>query len=71
MSLRGWLRDALDAPGAAQNLPTLNADGAVDALPDGSLVRFVGMVQDVHDPEYYDGVYEEVNTATGAVRDRG
>ena len=40
---------------------------AADALLDGSLVRFCGMVQDVHDPEYYDGVYEEVD-ASGASR---
>ena len=59
ISLEPWLREFLATPGAAQAVPSLNVTPA-EALPDGAVVRFVGMVQDVHDPEYYDGVCEQV-----------
>lgn len=37
----------------------------IDSYPSGSLVRFRGMIQDMLDPEFYLGVYEEVNSTTG------
>ena len=30
-----------------------------DQVPNGALVRFHGMIQDVQDPEYYEGVFQE------------
>eukprot|EP00900_Chrysochromulina_parva_P017564 jgi/Chrpa1/25809/Chrysochromulina_OHIO_Genome00001623-RA len=60
ISLSAWLQELLATPGALEAVPSLNSTTA-DALPDGAIVRFIGMVQDVHDPEYYDGVYEEVH----------
>ncbi len=59
ISLRPWLEELLAAaPGSVVEIPSLNTARA-EQLKDGQLVRFVGMVQDVHDPEYYEGVYEE------------
>lgn len=49
--------------GALKQIPSLNAISS-EQLPDHTLVRFRCMVQDVLDPEYYVGVYEEVNQAT-------
>ena len=66
VTLRPWMEHLLATPGAAATVPSLHAVSA-DSLPDGTLVRFCGMVQDVQDPEYYDGVYEEVDPS-GAVR---
>ena len=65
VGLGPWLDELLASPAAAEAVPSLNAV-STDALPDGALVRFCGMVQDVQDPEYYDGVYEEVD-AQGVV----
>ena len=58
ISLRPWLEAALATPGTAAAVPSLNAVGG-DQVPDGALVRFCGMIQDVQDPEYYDGMCEE------------
>jgi hypothetical protein len=49
--LRAQLADGSDA------VPNLNAV-RTDTVPEGALVRFCGMVQDVHDPEFYDGAYD-------------
>ena len=57
-TLAPTLRAALATPGALESLPSL-VNCRVDQIPIGSLVRFRGMIQDVRDPEYYAGVYEE------------
>ena len=68
------LRVALSSPGASKAVPSLNAC-RVDQVAPGSLVRFYGMVQDVQDPEFYVGAYEEVSPSgearlrTGKYRD--
>jgi len=51
------LTEALNA-GARSVIPSLNAVRP-EHVEMGALVRLVGMVQDVRDPEYYAGVYEE------------
>ena len=62
---------ALALPGAREAIPSLNASRQ-DQLPPGSLVRFFGMVKDVHDPEFYIGVYDEARARQGrGGRDRG
>lgn len=61
VNLDAWLERRL-ASGPAP--PSLNAVRP-DELADGELIQFVGMVQDVHDPEFYDGAYETVH-ADGA-----
>ena len=71
VNLVDWLREQLACDGAAATIPCLSggAPHAVDALADGTLVRFSGMVQDVRDPEYYDGAYELVaRDGTAALR---
>lgn len=50
----------------AQPIPLLNY-AQLQQLPDGTLVRFRGMVQDMLDPEIYLERYE-VRTAEGGVR---
>ena len=68
------LRVALSSPGASKAVPSLNAC-RLDQVAPGSLVRFYGMVQDVQDPEFYVGAYEEVSPSgearlrTGKYRD--
>lgn len=52
-----WLEDVLSNANAREAIPSLNAVNC-DQVPDGSLVRFYGMVQDVRDPEYYEGMFE-------------
>ena len=57
VDLRAWLADRLSAGPAP---PSLNKFSTADPLADGQLVHFCGMVQDVRDPEFYDGAYEIV-----------
>eukprot|EP00466_Bigelowiella_natans_P008624 jgi/Bigna1/54482/estExt_Genewise1Plus.C_350062 len=45
-------------------IPSLNQT-STDSIPNHSLVRFRGMIQDILDPEYYTGIYEEINKRTG------
>ena len=73
-SLAAPLRAALSDEAAAAAVPCLNACRP-EAVPPGALVRFVGMVQDVLDPEFYVGAYDEVlpdgsrRVRTGKFRD--
>ena len=60
LSLDSWLTSVLNDPAAEEGVPCINGT-STDSIPDGSIIRFVGMIQDVRDPEYYDGVYEEVH----------
>ncbi|XP_050475453.1 mini-chromosome maintenance complex-binding protein isoform X1 [Bombus huntii] len=48
---------------ALKEIPLLN-NAPVHAFRDGQLVRFKGMIQDMHNPEYYLQVYEVKNTQT-------
>ncbi|XP_044735923.1 mini-chromosome maintenance complex-binding protein [Chrysoperla carnea] len=48
---------------AWDEIPLMN-DIGLDSLKNGSLVRFRGMVQDMHSPEYYLDMYEIKNTIT-------
>jgi len=47
-------------------IPSLNSLAA-EYIPPNSLARFRCMVQDVFDPEYYPGLYQEQHLATGRV----
>ena len=66
VSVAASLQVALSSPGASKAVPSLNACRHDQVAP-GSLVRFYGMVQDVQDPEFYVGAYEEVSP-TGEAR---
>ena len=66
ISVAASLQAALSSPGASKAVPSLNAH-RLDQVAPGSLVRFYGMVQDVHDPEFFVGAYEEVSP-TGEAR---
>lgn len=50
--------------GTSLQVPYLNST-PIENLASGSLVRFRCMVKDMFDPEYYLGVYEEVDQQTG------
>ncbi|EOD32226.1 hypothetical protein EMIHUDRAFT_202875 [Emiliania huxleyi CCMP1516] len=58
LSLASKVEAVLERDGASA-VPSLNVLRQ-EELPAGALVRFQGMVMDMHDPEYYAGVYEEV-----------
>uniref|UniRef100_A0A6S9S0G0 Mini-chromosome maintenance complex-binding protein n=1 Tax=Chrysotila carterae TaxID=13221 RepID=A0A6S9S0G0_CHRCT len=63
-----------DESGFRASVPSLNVCG-VHNIAEGGLVRFVGMIQDVRDTEFYAGIYEEhmtsgqVTERTGKYRD--
>ena len=59
MHLAGWLHAQLASAGGNACVPSLNAIRA-DQVAEGALVRFCGMIQDVRDPEFYNGTYEVV-----------
>ncbi|CAM9711748.1 unnamed protein product, partial [Heterosigma akashiwo] len=47
-------------------VPILTAESLkAGTLPNHSLVKYIGMVQDIFDLEFFCGVYEEVNCSTG------
>jgi hypothetical protein len=52
------------SPEALARIPSLN-DTRVEMLKPGSLVRYRCMVQDVQDPEYYMGAYQQAGAAAG------
>lgn len=62
------VREAIEAAiaraGGLSAVPALDTT-AVEMLRPGSLVRFQGMVQDMWDQEFYLGVYEQRDLATG------
>jgi hypothetical protein len=66
ISMASRVEKALKKPGVAAGLPTLNGHRQ-EELPSGALVRFQGMIMDIRDPEYYAGIYEEVQP-DGSVR---
>lgn len=50
-------------------IPLINSNASHN-LPDNSLVRFRGMVQDMHNPEFYFEQFEIFNTATNEVKNK-
>lgn len=44
-------------------IPLINSNASHN-LPDGTLVRFRGMVQDMHNPEFYFEEFEVYNSTT-------
>ncbi|XP_050351974.1 mini-chromosome maintenance complex-binding protein [Nymphalis io] len=48
-------------------IPLINSN-ATHNLPDGTMVRFRGMVQDMHNPEFYFEQFEVFNTKTNEVK---
>lgn len=66
ISMASRVEKALKKPGVAAGLPSLNGRRQ-EQLPWGALVRFQGMIMDMRDPEYYAGIYEEVQP-DGSVR---
>lgn len=66
---QGWgLREAIEGAvlraGGLERVPALDTT-PLEQLRPGTLVRFQGMVKDMWDPEFYMGVYEEIDQATG------
>ena len=59
VQLASWLHARLSTSGGVESVPSLNALRA-DLVQEGALVRFCGMIQDVRDPEFYNGTYEVV-----------
>ncbi|CAH2091456.1 unnamed protein product [Euphydryas editha] len=50
-------------------IPLINSNASHN-LPDGSLVRFRGMVQDMHNPEFYFEQFEVFNTKTNEIKSK-
>ncbi|KAL4706219.1 hypothetical protein ACJJTC_018403 [Scirpophaga incertulas] len=50
-------------------IPLLNCNASHN-LPDSSLVRFRGMVQDMHNPEFYFEQFEIYNSATNEIKNK-
>jgi Mini-chromosome maintenance replisome factor len=60
---------ALQDPECSARVPLLSKHNLQSGnLPANSLVRYRGMVQDMHAPEFYVGEFDEVELATGARR---
>ncbi|XP_068618348.1 mini-chromosome maintenance complex-binding protein [Battus philenor] len=60
-------RDKLLKLNNQNQIPLLNSNASHN-LSDGKLVRFRGMVQDMHNPEFYFEKFEVYNTATNEVK---
>ncbi|XP_023938645.1 mini-chromosome maintenance complex-binding protein [Bicyclus anynana] len=52
-----------------QKIPLINSNTSHN-LPDGSLVRFRGMVQDMHNPEFFFEQFEVFNTVTNEIKNK-
>ncbi|CAH0729506.1 unnamed protein product, partial [Brenthis ino] len=61
-----WKEKLLKLPNW-NKIPLLNSNASHN-LPDGSLVRFRGMVQDMHNPEFYFEQFEVYNSGTNEVK---
>ena len=48
-------------------MPLIDAEYKPGSLPPNTLVRLVGMVQDIRDPELYGRVYTAKDTLEGAI----
>nr|XP_049706474.1 mini-chromosome maintenance complex-binding protein [Helicoverpa armigera] len=64
----GWKEKLLKLPNWFQ-IPLINSNASHN-LPDGTLVRFRGMVQDMHNPEFYFEQFEVFNTVTNDVKNK-
>lgn len=62
----GWKDKLLKLP-SWHKIPLINSYASHN-LPDGSLVRFRGMIQDMHNPEFYFEQYEIYNSETNEVK---
>jgi hypothetical protein len=58
------MKQMFSNPESLAKIPSLNCT-PLDQLPVGSLVRYRCMVQDVRDPEYYMGTYNQADVHTG------
>ncbi|KAL0872192.1 hypothetical protein ABMA27_004598 [Loxostege sticticalis] len=63
-----WKERLLKLPNWHQ-IPLINSNASHN-LPDGSLVRFRGMIQDMHNPEFYFEQFEIFNTTTNAIKNK-
>eukprot|EP00002_Diphylleia_rotans_P039606 TRINITY_DN9219_c0_g1_i1.p1 TRINITY_DN9219_c0_g1~~TRINITY_DN9219_c0_g1_i1.p1 ORF type:complete len:585 (-),score=115.65 TRINITY_DN9219_c0_g1_i1:48-1802(-) len=54
----------LESPAQLAKIPILNVTESY-LIPDKSLVRYRGMIQDMFDPEYYMGIYGQRNPQSG------
>uniref|UniRef100_A0A1E1WQ04 Mini-chromosome maintenance complex-binding protein n=1 Tax=Pectinophora gossypiella TaxID=13191 RepID=A0A1E1WQ04_PECGO len=61
-----WKEKLLKLPNL-YHLPLINTNASHN-LADGTLVRFRGMVQDMHNPEFYFEQYEVFNTSTNETK---
>ncbi|XP_045767047.1 mini-chromosome maintenance complex-binding protein [Maniola jurtina] len=52
-----------------EKIPLINSNASHN-LPDGSLVRFRGMVQDMHNPEFFFEQFEVFNTVTNEIKNK-
>lgn len=62
----GWKDKLLKLP-SWHKIPLINSNASHN-LPDGCLVRFRGMIQDMHNPEFYFEQYEIYNSETNEVK---
>ncbi|KAF9811465.1 hypothetical protein SFRURICE_002834 [Spodoptera frugiperda] len=63
-----WKEKLLKLPNWFQ-IPLINSNASHN-LPDGTLVRFRGMVQDMHNPEFYFEQFEVFNTVTNVTKSK-
>ncbi|XP_063382766.1 mini-chromosome maintenance complex-binding protein [Cydia fagiglandana] len=63
-----WKENLLKLPNWYQ-IPLINSNASHN-LPDGTLVRFRGMIQDMHNPEFYFEQFEVFNSETNEVRSK-
>ncbi|XP_061715583.1 mini-chromosome maintenance complex-binding protein [Cydia pomonella] len=63
-----WKENLLKLPNWYQ-IPLINSNASHN-LPDGTLVRFRGMIQDMHNPEFYFEQFEVYNSETNEVRSK-
>lgn len=64
----GWKERLLKLPNWCK-IPLINSNASHN-LSDGTLVRFRGMVQDMHNPEFYFEQFEVFNTKTNEIKSK-
>lgn len=63
-----WKEKLLKLPNLFQ-IPLINSNASLN-LPDSTLVRFKGMIQDMHNPEFYFEQFEVLNTNTNEIKNK-
>jgi len=58
-NVRGHFEELFSSAETYHQIPYLNLPNAADLLPEGTLVRYRGMIQDMRDPEYYPLAYHK------------